>query len=309
MADTNIYDMADTWNDGGTTFSAIKMNVTDSASNAASLLMDLQVGGSSVANFRKDGQLSLFPNATAAERVTISKDGTFSSLSCSLFTANTGGGAFGWSAHGRQLHGGGLKLLSTDLLSWQSDAVFGSNDTILLRDAANTLALRNSTNAQAFNIYNTFTSGSVYERGFMRWASNVLEIGTEHVGGTARSVILKPSGGTVTIQGPANSRLQLAGTGNTQSLYVAYGDNLEFQHNGTTTARLSSGAFIAAGFNCRSASIYDAPDVGFARSTTGVAKITNGSTGTGKLIFIVPTSDPGITGALWNNAGTLSISA
>jgi hypothetical protein len=45
MAD--IFDMADTWNAGATTFTAIKMNVTDTASAAASLLMDLQVGGTS----------------------------------------------------------------------------------------------------------------------------------------------------------------------------------------------------------------------------------------------------------------------
>jgi hypothetical protein len=26
-------------------------------------------------------------------------------------------------------------------------------------------------------------------------------------------------------------------------------------------------------------------------------------------VFVVPTSDPGVAGALWNNAGTLSVSA
>ena len=35
-----IYDLADTWNASGTTFTAIKMNVTDTASATASLLMD-----------------------------------------------------------------------------------------------------------------------------------------------------------------------------------------------------------------------------------------------------------------------------
>lgn len=51
----NIYDMADTWNAAGTTFAAIKMNVTDTASAAASLLLDLQVGGASKFSVRKDG--------------------------------------------------------------------------------------------------------------------------------------------------------------------------------------------------------------------------------------------------------------
>jgi hypothetical protein len=40
-----IYDLTDTWNAGGTTFNAIKMNVTDTASAAASRLVSLQVGG------------------------------------------------------------------------------------------------------------------------------------------------------------------------------------------------------------------------------------------------------------------------
>jgi len=51
----NIYDMADTWNDSGTVFTAIKMNVTDTASDADSLLMDLQVGGSSKESTDKSG--------------------------------------------------------------------------------------------------------------------------------------------------------------------------------------------------------------------------------------------------------------
>jgi hypothetical protein len=40
-----IYDLTDTWNAGGTTFNGIKMNVTDTASAAASRLVSLQVGG------------------------------------------------------------------------------------------------------------------------------------------------------------------------------------------------------------------------------------------------------------------------
>lgn len=53
----NIYDMADTWNAGGTTFTAVKMNVIDTASAAASLLVDFQVGGSSVFRVQKNGQV------------------------------------------------------------------------------------------------------------------------------------------------------------------------------------------------------------------------------------------------------------
>lgn len=44
---SDIFNMADTWNNGATTFTSILMNVTDTASAATSKLMDLQVGSSS----------------------------------------------------------------------------------------------------------------------------------------------------------------------------------------------------------------------------------------------------------------------
>jgi hypothetical protein len=60
-------------------------------------------------------------------------------------------------------------------------------DTRLFRDAANTLAQRNGTNAQTFRVYNTFTDASNYERGFLRWSSNVFASAPEAAGtGTAR---------------------------------------------------------------------------------------------------------------------------
>ena len=44
-----------TWNATANTFTALRVNATDTASNAASLLMDLQVGGASRFKVRKDG--------------------------------------------------------------------------------------------------------------------------------------------------------------------------------------------------------------------------------------------------------------
>lgn len=50
------------WNSAGTTFTGIKFNVTDTASAAGSLLMDLQVGGSSRFSVRKDGLITVPSN-------------------------------------------------------------------------------------------------------------------------------------------------------------------------------------------------------------------------------------------------------
>lgn len=47
--------LAQTWNAGSTVFTALKMNVTDTASSSSSLLIDLQVGGVSKFKVTKAG--------------------------------------------------------------------------------------------------------------------------------------------------------------------------------------------------------------------------------------------------------------
>lgn len=59
MATAPLSNLTATWNAGGTTFNAIKMNVMDTASAAASLLLDLQVGGTSQFRVSKGGAVSV----------------------------------------------------------------------------------------------------------------------------------------------------------------------------------------------------------------------------------------------------------
>ena len=67
----NIYDMTDTWNNGATTFTAIKMDVSDSASAANSLLLDLKVDGVTKASIDKAGNLTANITLTAIDNVPI----------------------------------------------------------------------------------------------------------------------------------------------------------------------------------------------------------------------------------------------
>jgi hypothetical protein len=76
-----IYDLVDTWNAGGTSFNAIKMNVTDTASAAASRLMTLQVGGAERFSVDKAGNVLignggdlLISSATGGNNSTIYND-------------------------------------------------------------------------------------------------------------------------------------------------------------------------------------------------------------------------------------------
>ena len=167
-----IYNLLDTWNDGATTFTAVKMNVTDTASNAASLLMDLQVGSASKFSVSKIGALTALTSVS-------SSSGSFSAY---VVTPTI--------------------LVST---SNPTIAFGGSSDAILTRDAPNTLALRNSTAAQAFNIYNTYTSSTSFERYSVDWIT------------TANLVIVGPNkgsgGGTQRVQ--RLSYLEDGGAGST----------------------------------------------------------------------------------------------
>jgi len=103
-----------------------------------------------------------------------------------------------------------FKLAGDYSLSWTSSSVNAgaASDLTLARDAANTLAQRNGANAQEFRVYNTFTDASNYERGFMRWVSNLLEIGSEKGGtGTARNVRVLSSGSVFDVYIAGNRQL------------------------------------------------------------------------------------------------------
>lgn len=79
--------------------------------------------------------------------------------------------------------------------------VWGVFPPIFKRLAADVAALINGTTAQALLIYNTYTSDSVYERGFFRFVGNVLQIGAETVGGTVRALSIISGNITLNISG------------------------------------------------------------------------------------------------------------
>lgn len=242
---SNIYDLADTWNAGGTTFAAIKMNVTNTASAAGSQLIDLQTGGTQRFGIRAP-HISLGSDATpflnlvdvwntsgvavgikynvtdtasnassllmdlqvgGASKFRVAKSGLSvadTPDSGALFASHSSGWGIGYYASGVTCGTGisastyttatKLQIASSNALTWAANGWSATEDLALFRDAANTLAQRRGANAQTFRIYNTYTDASNYERGFFRWASNILEIGAEAGGtGTARS--LKITGG------------------------------------------------------------------------------------------------------------------
>jgi hypothetical protein len=128
----------------------IKLNVTDTASNAASLLMDLQVGGATKFLVRKSGLIlanagGIFGVSTSDFRIYV--DGGNPAVAIGNTTSTF-----------RVMSGMGLGF------SQSATDASGGADVELRRDAADTLALRRTTNAQTFRTYGTFTDASNYRR-------------------------------------------------------------------------------------------------------------------------------------------------
>lgn len=81
-----------TWNAGGVTFTADKINVTDTASAAGSLLIDRQVGGTSKFKVSKAGLVTVADGATFAGNVgigTVSPGASLHTVGDGLFYSNT----------------------------------------------------------------------------------------------------------------------------------------------------------------------------------------------------------------------------
>lgn len=179
---TSALDIAQTWNTSGTP-TAIKLNITNTASNAASRLFDVQVGGTSRFYISAAGT-PYFRNPT----------GGSNQLVLGTLANDTGGVAF--LVNGAQLEiyradqGAYANFVAGNLTATGGSFNLSSgNDLFLARDAANTLAQRNGTNAQTFRVYNTYTDASNYERLNISWDTNVCYLRAIAAGtGSARSV-------------------------------------------------------------------------------------------------------------------------
>lgn len=194
-----VLDISQTW--GGTgTYTGLKYNVTDSGpANAASLLMDLQV--------------------TNVSKLSVSKNGLVTSAGTG-FSGSGNGGAFSWAggvignssttpffqSAGSSMWfgtGGNTPIIfsalsgtnvSIDLVSDTGRLrLGGSSDTILARDAANTLGLRiTGTTASVFNVYReadsglTATSYATIDAG--KTTANTLILGSMKVGSPANAL-------------------------------------------------------------------------------------------------------------------------
>ena len=183
--------ISQTWGNNLATFKALVVNAagtSDANSAVASKLLELQVGGVGKFSVDKYGittSFGAFRQTSTGAGINVSANGS----RLALLSDN---------AEVAYLNGLTFILHASAGFGWASGAASsGSFDTILLRDAANTLALRNGAAAQTFNVYGTYTSGTSYERLTLSApsAANAI-IGTNKGsgGGTARGLDLQTDG-------------------------------------------------------------------------------------------------------------------
>lgn len=192
-ADAQAIDATATWNNAGVTFTGIKYNVTDTASAAASLLMDLQVGGTSQWKVGKAGAVTQLGTLTVPNG---------SATAPQIVSAGSSTTGFGFSNSGLipSVTVSGANVAQFASAQAQFIAVAFPNtspDLYLMRDAANTLAQRNGVNAQTFRGYGTFTDASNYERwGLSATGGSGITLAAETAGTGVDnlSVTLSPAG-------------------------------------------------------------------------------------------------------------------
>jgi hypothetical protein len=86
-ADAPIFNLSQTWNNAGVTFTGFKSNITSTASAAGSLLFDFQLATVSVLNLNKSGQLNLPGNGTTSGTAALPAI-TFAAANNGIYSSN-----------------------------------------------------------------------------------------------------------------------------------------------------------------------------------------------------------------------------
>jgi hypothetical protein len=207
-------------------FSAAVINVTNTASAASSSLLDVQSSGTSVFRVHADNRVTFgtfAPTLTGPSLELGSGSGFYESSGLRIATSG-GGNPVLFTGSAVRIRGGELQFTS-------------GGATALIADGDHILAQRQTTNAQTFRIYNTFTSDTNHERGFLKWSSNVFQVGTEKGsgGGTARALEFQTDGvtrlivsttGLIQIGGASSAHVALKRNSNTLQIRTA--DDLGF---------------------------------------------------------------------------------
>lgn len=128
---TPLLDLSQTWNDVAVTFTGLKLNVTSTASATASLLLDLQVGGATIFNIKKGGQVITANGSAGTPAYAFA-----GSANSGLFYSTGINFTLGGGAEAKFTTTSAFQLRSAATLEWSSGSVGAASDLILARKAA-----------------------------------------------------------------------------------------------------------------------------------------------------------------------------
>jgi hypothetical protein len=158
--------------------------------------------------------------------------GLFKQSASDFIEAITGFSMAAGGSNGCSMQQGGFFVGSGATIGFTAGNGIATRDTILARDAANTLALRNATAAQTFNVYGTFTDASNYERLAIKASTSGIQFVSERAGsGSARYMQFTTGGGAYldVVEGVGLNFRSSAGTSywqmNTSGHFLAATDN------------------------------------------------------------------------------------
>lgn len=242
-----IYNLTDTWNDAGTTFTSIKMNVADTASNAASLLIDLQTntGGAPTSRF----------NVTKAGRVNATEVNLTNAYVASLLQFVT--------ASGR------LDINGDTFLSRRGAANFRLGNADAAAPVAQTLSVQ------------SVVAGTSNTAG-----ANFTITGSQGTGtGAGGSLLFQvaPAGSTGTAQNALSTALTIDSTRAATFAAAIYASSFQVAGGvgaATYNAGLGLGSSSAVSFSTGAGALGPF-DVALTRVAANIIKITDASTGGG----------------------------
>ena len=190
---TNAIEVNHTWNNATNIFTSLKVNATDTTSNASSMLMDLQVGGSSLFNVRKSGNVGLGGNTAPGQTLQVDgsvgiKNGIVAngSFGTSGFVLTSNGSVAYWASantisgtvtsanNASYLNGKQESQLSVAnavfattannaLFANSASFVYGKQESQLSVAAANTALFLNGANSQFYTNATNITTGTLAE--------------------------------------------------------------------------------------------------------------------------------------------------
>jgi hypothetical protein len=276
-------------------FTSLLVNATDTNSGANSLLADFQTGGTSRVRFTKAGSIEATGSVTATGGLSTFATtpspsyptgmqlriggfagnnsslsiglGTWSSIGCRVNFADFEIGTNAGIGPNRSYHSWKNNIYTlgaTSIIGWSASTTMPDNattqDTVLARDAADTLAQRRDANPQTFRLYTTWANNGVdFERLFIKGQTlGAFQIGTEAGGtGSARDLELQTDGVT---------RMTIASSGGA----ITVGSGVQLGLTGIQVASTASLRFSGG-------AIGGSSDLWMLRSGSGIVRFATGS--------------------------------